>query len=189
MPTFHIHDAASGVDLHLPAGWTGLVGTSRADELSFLRVVTAGDVVRVPARCAAIAEAVARAPAVLVVDDLVERVTDPPETLLGALRDHAGVGLAALRDRELLDALTTSTIRIVHGSARLYAAGYVAARAMWQAEGEARGRERAVAASAHARLDEQAMKARQAADHARTAAHAAQGQRNYTHGRRTSRGK
>lgn len=173
MPSLHIRDAATGVDLQLVAGWTGVVGATRADELAFLRLA-AGEHPRCPPRIDAIAAALATAPEVLVVDDSLERVdAEARDGVLAALRDHRGVGLVALRDRALLDELTTATVRVERGVARLYAAGYTAARATWQAEGEARSRERAAAAAQsrqQARLNEQAHQAKLDAGRARAGA-------------------
>ena len=124
--------------LSFPAGWTGVVGASRADEVSFLRSVAAR-------------------PDVRIVQDPGPLSDDARAALIAALRTHAGVGVIASRDRTLLDELTTATVRIDRHGARLYLGNYSAARAAWQAEGEARGRERAATQNRHeARLAEQA---------------------------------
>lgn len=124
--------------LSLPAGWTGVVGASRADELAFLRQA-------------------ATSPDVRVVEDPGPLTDDARAALVASLRTHPGIGLIASRDRALLDELTTATVRIDRHGARLYLGSYSTARAAWQAEGEARGRERATAQNRHqARLAEQA---------------------------------
>ncbi len=208
MPSLHIRDAATGVDLHILAGWTGVVGATRDDELAFLRLATgeptsatvtvvrepdSAVVRRCPPRIEAIAAALAAAPDVLVVDDAAERVAAEARAgIVAALRDHRGVGLVALRDRALLDELTTAPVRVERGVPRLYAASYAAARATWQAEGEARSRERAAVAAVtrqQARLTEQAHHAALAASRSRAAAANAPSVRGYIPGRRTSRGK
>jgi ATPase subunit of ABC transporter with duplicated ATPase domains len=124
--------------LSLPAGWTGVVGASRADEVTFLR-------------------SAATRPDVRVVEDPGRLTDEARAALIATLRTHAGVGLIASRDRALLDELTTATVRIDRHGARLYVGNYSTARAAWQAEGEARGRERAASQNRHeARLAEQA---------------------------------
>jgi len=119
--------------LHLPAGWTGVVGATRAGELAFLRT------------------AATTSPDVRVVEDPGVLSADVRAALVASLRAHTGIGLIASRDRALLDELTTATVRIDRtGTPRLYAGNYTTARAAWQADGEARGRERA-ASDTHAR--------------------------------------
>jgi ATPase subunit of ABC transporter with duplicated ATPase domains len=124
--------------LALPAGWTGVVGASRADEVTFLRSVGARSDVRV-------------------IEQSGPLTAEARAALIASLRTHAGVGVIASRDRTLLDELTTATVRIDRHGARLYLGNYSTARAAWQAEGEARGRERAATQNRHeARLAEQA---------------------------------
>lgn len=138
--------------LSLPAGWTGVVGASRADEVTFLR------------------SAAAR-PDVRVVEDPGPLTDEARAALVASLRTHAGIGLIASRDRALLDELTTATVRIDRHGARLYLGNYSTARAAWQAEGEARGRERAARQNRHeARLAEQAHHTALAASQQRTTA-------------------
>ncbi len=108
----------------LPAGWTGVVGASRADEVTFLR-------------------AAAAVPDVRVVEDPGPLSDEARARLVASLRAHAGVGVIVARDRALLDELTIATVRVDRGGARLYLGSYSTARAAWQAEGEARGRARA----------------------------------------------
>jgi ATPase subunit of ABC transporter with duplicated ATPase domains len=142
--------------LPLRAGWTGVVGASRADEVAFLRTL-------------------AGSPDVRIVEYQGEATDEERAALVASLRTYNGVGLIASRDRALLDELTTATVRIDRsGTPRLYAGNYTTARAAWQAEGEARGRERAAAnarGSRHdARLAEQAHLSALAAERERTAA-------------------
>jgi ATPase subunit of ABC transporter with duplicated ATPase domains len=141
--------------LPLPAGWTGVVGASRADEVTFLRNHAAS-------------------PDVRIVEYQGEATDEERAELVASLRTYRGVGLIASRDRALLDELTTATVRIDRGgAARLYAGNYTTARAAWQAEGEARGRERAANARGtrhDARLNEQAHLSALAAERERTAA-------------------
>src|SRR5215470_9895144 len=53
----------------------------------------------------------------------------PDVLLLGALRRFDGIGVLISHDRAVLDELTTATIRVHAGGARLYPGGYTAARA------------------------------------------------------------
>lgn len=141
--------------LSLPAGWTGVVGASRADEVTFLRNA-------------------AMSPDVRIVEHTGDATDEERAALVASLRPYAGIGLIASRDRALLDELTTATVRIDRGGTpRLYAGSYSTARATWQAEGEARGRDRAASArdSRHqARLVEQAHHSALAAERERAAA-------------------
>jgi ATPase subunit of ABC transporter with duplicated ATPase domains len=83
---------------------------------------------------------------VLLLDEPTNHIDAAARALLvGALRGFQGIGACVSHDRDLLDSLTTGTIRVDRGEARLYPGGYSAARAVW--EGEARERE-----EAHARL-------------------------------------
>ncbi|MCL4226152.1 MAG: hypothetical protein KJZ91_16940 [Myxococcales bacterium] len=152
-------ETPAGVAIHLVAGWAGVVAPSRAEERAFLR-------------------AAAATPGIRVVEDPGRLDARARAALVAALRAHAGVGLIAARDRALLDELTTATVRVLAGGARLYPGGYSAARAAWQAEGEAAGRARAAAAAQdrhEARLQEQAHHDALAAAQARLVAHAARG--------------
>ena len=141
--------------LPLPAGWTGVVGASRADEVTFLRNH-------------------ATSPDVRIVEYQGEATDEERTALVASLRAYTGIGLIASRDRALLDELTTATVRIDRsGTPRLYTGNYTTARAVWQAEGEARGRERAANARGtrhDARLAEQAHLSALAAERERTAA-------------------
>jgi ATPase subunit of ABC transporter with duplicated ATPase domains len=63
--------------------------------------------------------------------------------LLEALAQRPCIGLVVSHDRTLLDALTTHTLRLARGDARLYAGHYSAALAEWQVEAEHARRARA----------------------------------------------
>lgn len=56
--------------------------------------------------------------------------------LLEALAQQPCIGVVVSHDRQLLDALTTHTLRLAGGDARLYAGNYSAAHAAWQLEAE-----------------------------------------------------
>jgi ATPase subunit of ABC transporter with duplicated ATPase domains len=52
--------------------------------------------------------------------------------LLGALSGYRGIGVLVSHDRELLDALTTSTLRFERGGVGSYRGSYATARATWE---------------------------------------------------------
>jgi ATPase subunit of ABC transporter with duplicated ATPase domains len=164
--------AATGATLELTAGWTGVVGASRADERAFLRLAAA-------------------TPGLRIVDDPGALAPAARTALVAELRAHAGVGLIAARDRALLDELTTATVRLIGDGARLYPGAYSAARAAWQAEGEAGGRERAAAANDRhqARRAEQAHHDALAAEQQRLATRAARGRATRWKGNAAMRGR
>ncbi|WP_438034005.1 ATP-binding cassette domain-containing protein [Sorangium sp. So ce204] len=89
-----------------------------------------------------IGAALAAAPDLLLLDEPTNHIdADARALLAGALAGFQGIGACVSHDRELLDALTTGTIRVERAAARLYPGGYSAAKALWEAE--ARGREEA----------------------------------------------
>jgi len=63
--------------------------------------------------------------------------------LLASLARFRGVGVLVSHDRELLDALTTSTIRVLGDGIRVYSGPYAQARASWEHEQRERERSRA----------------------------------------------
>ena len=95
--------------------------------------------------------ALARGPDIVLLDEPTNHV-DPGcrSLLLAALRRFDGLAIAISHDRAVLDELTTATIRIHGGTARLYAGGYSAARTSWEAD-EARRRDLRTAAQREAR--------------------------------------
>jgi len=81
-----------------------------------------------------IGAALAAAPDVLLLDEPSNHLDGAARDLLvGALRDHRGVGLVVSHDRELLDALTVRTLRFHRGTVRLHRGNYSAARREWLA--------------------------------------------------------
>jgi len=54
--------------------------------------------------------------------------------LASALEQFRGIGVIVSHDRALLDALTTTTLRVHHGSVRAWAGNYSTARTAWEAE-------------------------------------------------------
>jgi ATPase subunit of ABC transporter with duplicated ATPase domains len=91
-----------------------------------------------------IAAALACDPDVLALDEptnhLDQRVRDQ---LIVALSSFRGIGLLVSHDRALLNGLCTSTARVHRGTAVIYPGGYQAARALWEAETDARRTARA----------------------------------------------
>jgi ATPase subunit of ABC transporter with duplicated ATPase domains len=116
--------------------------------------------------------ALAACPDVLLLDEPTNHADgDARALLLDALRRFRGLGVVVSHDRALLDALTTRTLRLHRGRARLYRGAHGVARAAWEAETAAAWEERAAAQGARRlaerRLDE-ARRARAAADRSRS---------------------
>jgi ATPase subunit of ABC transporter with duplicated ATPase domains len=95
--------------------------------------------------------ALARGPDLLLLDEPTNHV-DPScrALLLGALHRFDGLAVVISHDRAVLDELTTATIRVHAGTARLYPGGYSAARTTWEAD-EAHQRDVRAAAQREAR--------------------------------------
>jgi ATPase subunit of ABC transporter with duplicated ATPase domains len=95
--------------------------------------------------------ALARGPDLLLLDEPTNHV-DPScrALLLGALRRWGGLAVVISHDRAMLDELTTETVRVHAGTARLYPGGYSAARAIWEAD-ESHQRDLRTAAQREAR--------------------------------------
>jgi ATPase subunit of ABC transporter with duplicated ATPase domains len=82
-----------------------------------------------------IGAALAAEPAVLLLDEPTNHIDgDARARLIDALRRFRGIGLVVSHDRSLLNELTTSTLRVQRGEARLYRGGYADARRTWEAE-------------------------------------------------------
>jgi ATPase subunit of ABC transporter with duplicated ATPase domains len=97
-----------------------------------------------------IGAALASSPDVLVLDEPTNHLDrEARELLLAALRRFGGIGVTVSHDRELLDALSTETVRVFAESARAYRGAYSTARESWLREEETQ-RER------HARLRDEA---------------------------------
>jgi ATPase subunit of ABC transporter with duplicated ATPase domains len=103
-----------------------------------------------------IAAALARQPDVLLLDEPTNHLdADARKRLVGALRRFAGLGVVVSHDRSLLDALTTSTLRVHHHAVTRYKGRFSEAKESWEresAEAEAAhavARERVRAAEAH----------------------------------------
>ncbi len=212
-----------GVELHLSAGWTGLVGANGAGKTTLLRAavgalpVTVGAITRDPSDatvrlCAQrvdepgddvlalaaasdrhamrwqrrlaldpcqverwqtlsagerkrwqLAGALAAEPDVLGLDEPTNHIDAGTRAiLLDVLRRFRGIGLLVSHDRELLDELCRTTVLVERGGAVSYPGGYTAARALWEAEAEARRGEWAEADAARKRARQQLADARRA---------------------------
>ncbi len=82
-----------------------------------------------------IGAALAEAPEILLLDEPGNHLDAEARRLLfGALRRFDGVGLLVSHDRALLDALTTTTLRIHQCGVHVYRGRYADARAAWEAE-------------------------------------------------------
>jgi ATPase subunit of ABC transporter with duplicated ATPase domains len=116
--------------------------------------------------------ALATDPDVLLLDEPTNHADeDARALLLDALRRFRGLGVVVSHDRALLEALTTRTLRLHRGEARLYRGAYGVARAAWEAETAAAWEARAAAQEAgrgvERRLDE-ARRQRAAAERSRS---------------------
>nr|WP_276075955.1 ATP-binding cassette domain-containing protein [Polyangium mundeleinium] len=82
-----------------------------------------------------IGAALFEAPDILLLDEPANHLdVEARRLLVGALRRFDGLGLLVSHDRTLLDALTTTTLRIHQGHVHVYRGRYADARAAWEAE-------------------------------------------------------
>ena len=82
--------------------------------------------------------ALAAEPHVLLLDEPTNHLDAEARTwLVSALRRFRGIGVVVSHDRSLLESLTTSTLRVHAGSARLWPGPYSTAQVHWEAEREA----------------------------------------------------
>ena len=82
-----------------------------------------------------IGAALADEPDVLLLDEPSNHLdAEGRQWLLAALSLHRGVGVVVSHDRELLDALTDTTLRVQKGSVHVYGGSYSEASARWQEE-------------------------------------------------------
>jgi ATPase subunit of ABC transporter with duplicated ATPase domains len=89
-----------------------------------------------------VAAAIRQAPDILLLDEPSNHLDrEALDDLVPLLRSFAGVGVVVSHDRALLDQLTSSTIRLLGGSAQLWKAPYSVAREEWQRDAQARTRE------------------------------------------------
>lgn len=148
------------VSLHIGSGFTGVVGANGGGKTTLLRLITgeleptagkihvAGLVAMCPQEidpALAMSPGEARRhqlevvlrdnPDVLILDEPTNHVDATYRNhLIGTLRRFRGIGLVVSHDRALLDELTTSTIRVHGGTARLYPGNYSSAKQTWEAD-------------------------------------------------------
>ncbi|HZH74995.1 MAG TPA: ATP-binding cassette domain-containing protein [Archangium sp.] len=108
-----------------------------------------------------IGAALAREPDVLLLDEPTNHLdAEAREWLISALRRFRGVGVLVSHDRDLLEALTTATLRVHAGSVQLWPGSYSEAREAWEGELEARRTTRQQAQDEHRRLQQRLVQAR-----------------------------
>ncbi len=108
-----------------------------------------------------IGAALGREPDVLLLDEPTNHLdAEAREWLVSALRRFRGVGVLVSHDRTLLEALTTSTLRVHGGTVRLWPGAYSAAREAWEAELEGRRATRQQAQEEQRRLQQRLVQTR-----------------------------
>jgi ATPase subunit of ABC transporter with duplicated ATPase domains len=108
-----------------------------------------------------IGAALAREPDVLLLDEPTNHLdTEAREWLISALRRFRGVGVLVSHDRELLESLTTATLRVHAGTVHLWPGSYSAAREAWESELEARRTARQQAQDEQRRLQQRLVQTR-----------------------------
>jgi ATPase subunit of ABC transporter with duplicated ATPase domains len=120
-----------------------------------------------------IGAALASEPNVLLLDEPTNHLdAEARGWLISALRRFRGIGIVVSHDRTLLQELTTSTLRVHSGEARLWPGAYAEAQQHWEAEREGQLAARQQAQEEHRRVARQLDQARrdqQAASLARNA--------------------
>jgi ATPase subunit of ABC transporter with duplicated ATPase domains len=86
--------------------------------------------------------ALAAEPAILILDEPTDHLdADARELLVAALARFRGIGIVVSHDRTLLESLTTYTIRVHEGTARIFRGAYSEAKRAWEAEEHERAAE------------------------------------------------
>ncbi|WP_224363332.1 ATP-binding cassette domain-containing protein [Hyalangium versicolor] len=108
-----------------------------------------------------IGAALASEPDVLLLDEPTNHLdAEARGWLISALRRFRGIGIVVSHDRTLLEELTTSTLRVHAGGARLWPGAYSAAQQHWESEREGQLASRQQAQEHHRRLQRQLDQAR-----------------------------
>ncbi len=108
-----------------------------------------------------LAATLALEPAILLLDEPTNHVDrETKELLLSALRRFRGLGVVVSHDRAFLEALTSRTLRLARGGARLYDASYGAAKEQWEQELRGAWQERSAAQQEARRAAEKLAEAR-----------------------------
>ena len=115
--------------------------------------------------------ALAMEPDVLLLDEPTNHLdTDAAQWLVPELRRFRGIGVLVSHDRALLDAVTTSTLRVERGEVRLWPGSWAAASVQWDLMAQ-------IARAAHGDARQQLKKSEQRLQRAKTALAAATSQR------------
>ncbi|MFL5348274.1 MAG: ATP-binding cassette domain-containing protein [Hyalangium sp.] len=103
-----------------------------------------------------IGAALASEPTVLLLDEPTNHLdAEARGWLISALRRFRGIGVVVSHDRMVLEELTTATLRVHAGEARLWPGAYSAAQQCWEAEREGQLAARQQAQEHHRRLQRQ----------------------------------
>lgn len=158
----------SDVTFRCDGGWTGVVGANGHGKSTLLAAIAGAPLVRsgvldVSGRVSVCAqlpdEELAMSPGEARLRQLVRAVSERPDVLLvdepsnhldakaredviRLLERFRGTGLVVSHDRELLERLTTRTLRVHRGTVTLCEGAYAAAREQWTAAEEGAARER-----------------------------------------------
>ncbi|MDO8431863.1 MAG: ATP-binding cassette domain-containing protein [Candidatus Binatus sp.] len=82
-----------------------------------------------------VGSALAQEPAVLMLDEPTDHLdVEVRELLIGGLEHFRGIGIVVSHDRALLDRITSYTVRVHQGSARIWRGAYTDAKCAWEAE-------------------------------------------------------
>ncbi len=171
----------SAVSLRLSPGWYGLVGANGAGKSTFLRLLAGelaptegrldltprGSVVRLAAqrssavgvgspgerRRAELLRILDGQPSVLLLDEPTNHLDESArESLIAALRRFGGIGVLVSHDRELLNRLPQTTLRLHGGGLSVWPFAYDEAKRAWESE-------RAAALSEHSQARAEVKKA------------------------------
>ncbi len=158
----------SQVTFRCDGGWTGVVGANGHGKSTLLSAIAGAPLVRsgllrvggrvvvcpqLPeeelamspgeARLRQVVAAITEQPAILLIDEPSNHLDGTArEDIMRMLERFRGTGLVVSHDRELLERLTTRTLRVHRGMVRLYEGAYAAARAQWMSAEEGVVRER-----------------------------------------------
>ena len=140
----------SDASVQLGAGWTGVVGANGAGKTTLLQLIV-GELAQLELHAPElgrweslspgerkrwqIGAVLAAEPGLLLLDEPTNHLdVAARELLLEALRRYRGIGVVVSHDRELLNDLTSNTLRIQSGKVRSYHGSYETARTTWERE-------------------------------------------------------
>jgi ATPase subunit of ABC transporter with duplicated ATPase domains len=82
-----------------------------------------------------IGAALAEEPTVLMLDEPTDHLdVEARELLISGLERFRGIGIIVSHDRAMLDRMTSYTVRVDYGTARIWRGGYTEAKCAWEAE-------------------------------------------------------